>query len=129
MLFIESIADVVLSENKPSVNVKCPVVPSVASVKWFMYSTNTTVINVFNGTCYAINALGRYYCQVTEQRGIYRSNTFTVYKAGKHLTYTYVARNFPNSYNQYYSNAMYVFSYSNCVCVHTYVCMCVCKYK
>lgn len=48
-----------------------------------MYDTNTTAVNVFTGIAYAVNTTGRYYCQATEQRGVYRSNTFTVYRVGR----------------------------------------------
>ena len=48
-----------------------------------MIDNDTSTINVFSGIVYAINTPGRYYCQATEQRGIYRSNTFTVYRVGK----------------------------------------------
>ena len=48
-----------------------------------MIDNDTSTINVFSGNDYAINTPGRYYCQATEQRGIYRSNTFTVYRVGK----------------------------------------------
>ena len=82
--YIGAIENVVLSENGSSVTVSCPILTSVNSVNWFMYDTDTTTVNVFTGISYTINATGRYYCQATEQRGVYRSNTFTVYRVGEY---------------------------------------------
>ena len=82
--YIGSIGNVVLPENGSPVTVSCPVLTLVDSVSWFMINNDTSAINVFNGIDYAVNTTGRYYCQATEQRGIYRSNTFTVYRVGKH---------------------------------------------
>ena len=74
-----------MSEDGLPVIVSCPVLTSVDSVDWFFHDTDTTVINVFSGLNYTISTAGRYYCQTTEQRGVYRSNTFTVYRLGKLL--------------------------------------------
>ena len=82
--YIGSIDNVVLPETGLPVTVSCPVLTSVDSISWFMYNSDTSAINVFNGIDYNISTTGRYYCQATEQRGIYRSNTFTVYRVGKH---------------------------------------------
>ena len=82
--YIGAIENVVLSENGSSVTVSCPVLTPMDSVNWFMYDTDTTTISVFTGISYTINATGRYYCQATEQRGVYRSNTFTVYRVGEY---------------------------------------------
>ena len=81
--YIGSIDNVVLPENGLSVTVSCPVLTSVDSVSWFMIDNDTSAVNVSNDINYAINTPGRYYCQATEQRGIYRSNTFTAYRVGK----------------------------------------------
>ena len=81
--YIGSIDNVVLPEDGSSLSINCPVLTSVDSVNWFMYD-NDTFVNVFSGMNYAINTTGRYYCQATEQRGVYRSNTFTAYRVGKH---------------------------------------------
>ena len=64
--------------------VTCPVLTSVDRVNWFMYD-NDTFVNVSSGINYATSTIGRYYCQASEQRGVYRSNTFTVYRVGKHV--------------------------------------------
>ena len=81
--YIGSIDNVVLPENGLSVTITCPVLTSVHSVSWFMIENDASTVNVFNGIDYDINTPGRYYCQATEQRGIYRSNTFTAYRVGK----------------------------------------------
>ena len=85
LIYIGTIENVFLPEIGSSVTVSCPVLTPVDSVNWFMYDTDTTTVNVFTGISYAINATGRYYCQATEQRGVYRSNTFTVYRVGKYI--------------------------------------------
>ena len=82
-LHIGSIDNVILPEELPVI-ISCPVSTSVDSVSWFMYDNDTSTISVFNGTNYFINTPGRYYCQATDHRGTYRSNTFTVYRVGKH---------------------------------------------
>ena len=38
---------------------------------------------MFTGINFDVTIPGRYYCEVTEQRGVYRSNSFMVYKIGK----------------------------------------------
>ena len=83
--YIRAIENIVLPDVRSSVNVSCPVLTPVDSVNWFMYDTDTTTVNVFTGISYAINATGRYYCQAAEQRGVYRSNTFTVYRVGEYM--------------------------------------------
>ena len=83
-MYIGSIDNVVLPEDGSPVMVTCPVLTSVDRVNWFMYD-NDTFVNVSSGINYAISTIGRYYCQATEQRGVYRSNTFTVYRVGKHI--------------------------------------------
>ena len=52
----------------------------VDSIAWF---NATTGEEVATGNDYTISTTGSYYCQATEGRGIYRSNTFTVYRTGK----------------------------------------------
>ena len=54
---------------------------ATAMIEWFDGAGAT----VFNGDDYAINTTGSYYCQVTDERGVYRSNTFTVYRTGELL--------------------------------------------
>ena len=85
--YIGRINNVFLPENGSSVIVNCPILTSVDSVAWFMYDTDTTAVNVFTGINYAINTIGKYYCQATEQRGVYRSNTFTAYRVGMYTIY------------------------------------------
>ena len=52
----------------------------VGSIEWFNAATDAMVNT---GMDYSISTTGSYYCQVTEGRGIYRSNTFTVYRTSK----------------------------------------------
>ena len=53
------------------------------SIEWF---NATTRMMVSTGIDYNISEIGSYYCEVTEARGIYRSNTFTVYRTSKLLS-------------------------------------------
>ena len=48
-----------------------------------MYFDETITVTVFTGINFNVTTPGRYYCEVTEQRGVYRSNSFTVYEIGK----------------------------------------------
>ena len=52
----------------------------VDSIEWF---NAITAAMVSTGNDYVISTTGSYYCQVTEGRGVYRSNTFTVYRTSK----------------------------------------------
>jgi len=80
---IGAINNVVLPQSGSSVTVSCPVSTTVNSINWFMYINETSTVNVFTGIDFNATTPGRYYCEVTEQRGIYRSNSFTVYEIGK----------------------------------------------
>ena len=64
---------------------------------------------MFTGINFDVTTPGRYYCEVTEQRGVYRSNSFTVYKIGKCVSAKIIA-----------------ICVCVCVCVHARVCECVC---
>ena len=55
-----------------------------------MYTNETSTVNVFTGIDFNATTPGRYYCEVTEQRGIYRSNSFTVYEIGKCISRLYM---------------------------------------
>ena len=48
-----------------------------------MYSDESITVTVFTGINFNVTTPGRYYCEVSEQRGVYRSNSFTVYEIGK----------------------------------------------
>ena len=48
-----------------------------------MYTDETSTVNVFTGNDFDVTTAGRYYCEVTEERGVYRSNSFIVYEIGK----------------------------------------------
>ena len=61
--------------------VSCPVAAVVEEIQWFNAMDNTMVVST--GPDYEIDTPGSYYCQVTESRGVYRSNTFTVYRTGR----------------------------------------------
>jgi len=71
----------VIPLSESSVTVSCPVATMVTTVEWF----NDDDMMLATGIDYNVNATGSYYCQVTEERGVYRSNTFTVYRTGKLL--------------------------------------------
>ena len=80
----------VLPLNGSSINVTCPVSGSFDSTEWFMYSTTgSSVVSVSTGMDLVVTDAGSYYCEVTEQRGVYRSNTFTVYAVGKDVFLTH----------------------------------------
>ncbi|XP_065905338.1 hemicentin-1-like isoform X4 [Dysidea avara] len=81
--FTGAINNMVLPLNGSSINVTCPVSGSFDSTEWFMYSTTgSSVVSVSTGMDLVVTDAGSYYCEVTEQRGVYRSNTFTVYAVG-----------------------------------------------
>jgi len=72
----------VLPSDGSSLSVTCPVTGLFDSIEWFMYNTDSSsTISV--STSMNLTVTGSYYCEVTEQRGVYRSNTFTVYAVGK----------------------------------------------
>ena len=75
-----TIDNVVIPLNESSVTVSCPVATMVDSIEWF---DAITAEMVSTGNNYTISTTGSYYCQATEERGIYRSNTFTVYRTSK----------------------------------------------
>ena len=55
-----------------------------------MYNTNgSSTVSVSTDMDFVVTDAGSYYCEVTEQRGIYRSNTFTVYAVGKEVFLTH----------------------------------------
>jgi len=56
-----------------------------------MYTNKTSTVNVFTGSDFNVTTPGRYYCEVIEQRGVYRSNSFTVYKIGKGVSIKIIA--------------------------------------
>ena len=70
-----------------SVNVTCPVAGPFDNIEWFSVDGNMST-SMATGVQYSITSAGSYYCQVTEQRGIYRSNTFTVFAVGKVVFFT-----------------------------------------
>ncbi|XP_065910088.1 uncharacterized protein [Dysidea avara] len=53
-----------------------------------MYTDETSTVNVFTGNNFDVITPGIYYCEVNEQRGVYRSNSFTVYKIGFNKDFT-----------------------------------------
>lgn len=75
----------ILPMDGSSLNVNCPAVSgSFDSIEWFMYNVDgSSTVSVSTGMDLVVNDTGSYYCEVTEQRGVYRSNTFTVYAVGK----------------------------------------------
>ena len=74
------ITNVVIPLNESSVIVNCPTSNGAYSTVWFNATSDAMVAT---GNDYNITATGNYYCQVTERKGIYRSNTFTVYRTSK----------------------------------------------
>jgi len=82
-VYIGAISNIVLPQSGLPVNVSCPVTIAVSSITWFMYTGETSTVNVSTGINFDVTTPGRYYCEVTEQRGVYRSNSFTVYEIGK----------------------------------------------
>lgn len=78
--FNGSIDNVVIPLNASSVTVSCPVATGVDEIQWFDVMNDTMM--VATGPEYVIDSPGSYYCQVTERRRVYRSNTFTVYQTG-----------------------------------------------
>ena len=70
----------VIPLNESSVTVSCPVATVVDEIQWFNATDN--IMMVATGLNFTIDTPGSYYCQVTESRGVYRSNTFTVYRTG-----------------------------------------------
>ena len=70
----------VIPLNASSVNVICPVANEFEGIQWFNAMNNAIVMAA--GPEYMIDTPGSYYCQVTERRGVYRSNTFIVYQTG-----------------------------------------------
>ena len=75
-----TIDNIVIPLNESSVTVSCPVTTMVNSINWFNAITGEMVAT---GNDYTISTPGSYYCQATEGRDVYRSNTFTVYRIGK----------------------------------------------
>jgi len=74
----------VLPSDGSSLSVTCPVARSFDSIEWFMYNTDSrSAVSVSASMNLVVTDTGSYYCEVTEQRGVYRSNTFTVYAVGK----------------------------------------------
>ncbi|XP_065887865.1 uncharacterized protein [Dysidea avara] len=53
-----------------------------------MYTDETSTVNVFTGNNFDVITPGIYYCEVNEKRGVYRSNSFTVYKIGFNKDFT-----------------------------------------
>ena len=90
-VLIGAINNIVLPQSGSPVTVHCPVAITVNSVNWFMYTEETSTINVSTGIDFDVTAPGRYYCEVTEQRGVYRSNSFTVYEIGKYVNAKIIA--------------------------------------
>ena len=82
-VYTGAINNIVLPQSGSPVTVKCPVSTTVNSVNWFMYTDETSTVNVFTGNNFDVITPGIYYCEVNEKRGVYRSNSFTVYKIGK----------------------------------------------
>ena len=82
-MYIGAIDNIVLPQSGSPVTVNCPVTATVNSVNWFMYIDEISTVEVFTGNNFSVTTPGRYYCEVAEQRGVYRSNSFTVYKIGK----------------------------------------------
>ena len=70
----------VIPLDASSVTVSCPIATEVDEIQWFNAMNDTMM--VATGPEYVIDSSGSYYCQVTERRGVYRSNTFTVYQTG-----------------------------------------------
>ena len=60
----------------------CPVATMTddIEIQWF---DAVNAVMVATGEEYSITNTGSYYCQVTERRGVYRSNTFFVYRTGR----------------------------------------------
>ena len=76
------IDNVVIPLTESSVNVSCPITTMVTDelIEWF--NATDPAIAVAMGVNYTITVTASYYCQVMEDRGVYRSNTFTVYRTG-----------------------------------------------
>ena len=70
----------VIPLDASSVNVSCPVANEFEEIQWFNATSNAVM--VATGPEYAVDTPGSYYCQVTESRGVFRSNTFIVYQTG-----------------------------------------------
>ena len=71
----------VIPLDQESVTVSCPVAADmVDNIRWFDAGN---AVMVATGEDYSITSTGSYYCQVTERRGAYRSNTFFVYRTGR----------------------------------------------
>jgi len=82
--FTGAINNMVLPMDGSSLSVTCPVSGPFDNIEWFMYNINgSSTVSVSTGMDLVVNDTGSYYCEVTEQTGVYRSNTFTVYAVGK----------------------------------------------